>query len=306
MDSLGFDDVFLRLFVAVVSGAIIGLDREVRDKPAGLRTMSLVSLGSAVFVLASLGGDGADNPLPAIQGIDHRHRISRRGHHHPRSVRAGGSRPHHRRFHLARLRTGHRLQPGRLAARLRRLRPGPGRADRRAVRAVDQGEIQMSGTDRRLDIDEDLNFQRREWSLQRVGIGILFLFVLAALLGLTGMGGPLSHGEAGERGGAVFVEFERFVRRGTASTIKLHLRASPGDVRVFVSAPYFEHVRIESVAPEPELVTIEAARHVYLIRMGSSEAIVTLQVDHRSYGTLEAEVGLVDGPSVRFTQLALF
>ena len=69
MDSLGYDDVFLRLAVAVISGAIIGLDREVRDKPAGLRTMSLVSLGSAVFVLAALGGDGSDNPLPAIQGI---------------------------------------------------------------------------------------------------------------------------------------------------------------------------------------------------------------------------------------------
>ena len=69
MDALGWDEVLLRLGVAVVSGAIIGLDREVRDKPAGLRTMSLVSLGSAVFVLAALGGEGTDNPLPAIQGI---------------------------------------------------------------------------------------------------------------------------------------------------------------------------------------------------------------------------------------------
>ena len=164
----------------------------------------------------------------------------------------------------------------------------------------------MSRKDRTLDIDEDLNFQKREWFFQRVGIGILFLFVLAALLGFTGKGGPVSHGEAGERGGPVFVEFERFVRSSTTSTLTLHLRAAPGDVRVFVSAPYFEHVRIENVVPEPELVTIEAARHVYLIRMGSSEAIVTMQVDHESYGTLEAEIGLVDGPSVRFTQLALF
>ncbi len=70
----------------------------------------------------------------------------------------------------------------------------------------------MSRKDRTLDIDEDLNFQKREWFFQRVGIGILFLFVLAALLGFTGMGGPVSHGEAGERGGPVFVEFERFVR----------------------------------------------------------------------------------------------
>lgn len=159
---------------------------------------------------------------------------------------------------------------------------------------------------RTLEIDEDLSFQKREWLFQRIGLGVLFLFVLTALLGFTGMGGPFSHGEAGERGGPVFVEFERFVRRGTTSTVRIHLRGAPGDVRLFVWAPYLEDARIESVAPEPELVTIEAARHVYLIRLGSSEALVTMHIDHESYGTLEAEVGLVDGPSVRFTQLALF
>jgi putative Mg2+ transporter-C (MgtC) family protein len=39
--------------VAVVCGAIVGVERERREKPAGLRTMVLVSLGSAVFTMAS-------------------------------------------------------------------------------------------------------------------------------------------------------------------------------------------------------------------------------------------------------------
>ena len=164
----------------------------------------------------------------------------------------------------------------------------------------------MSVKKRTLDIDEDLNFQKREWALQRVGIAALFLCVAAALLGLTGMGGPLSHGEAGERNGPVFVEFDRVVRRGARSTIRLHLRGTPGEVRVFVSAAYVEHVRIESVTPTPELASVEPARHVYVIRLASNDAIVTMHVAHDSYGRLEAEVGVADGPSVRFTQLALF
>ena len=41
-------DFILRLFVAGILGAVVGLDREYRAKEAGYRTHFLVSLGSAV------------------------------------------------------------------------------------------------------------------------------------------------------------------------------------------------------------------------------------------------------------------
>ncbi len=44
-------DVLLRLSVAVLVGALVGLDREMRNKPAGLRTHILVSLAAAVFTV---------------------------------------------------------------------------------------------------------------------------------------------------------------------------------------------------------------------------------------------------------------
>jgi putative Mg2+ transporter-C (MgtC) family protein len=69
---LTFQEVFVRLAVAVGVGALIGLDRELRHKPAGLRTMALVSLGSAVFVLTAIdSADGLshDAASRAIQGI---------------------------------------------------------------------------------------------------------------------------------------------------------------------------------------------------------------------------------------------
>ena len=72
MPSLGYWDVFLRLAVAMAFGSIIGLDRELRGKPAGLRTVALVSLGSAVFVLtaaSSTDGTSADSAARVIQGI---------------------------------------------------------------------------------------------------------------------------------------------------------------------------------------------------------------------------------------------
>ena len=164
----------------------------------------------------------------------------------------------------------------------------------------------MSTRGRSIEIDEDLTFQKTEWFYQRIGMAGLALLVLAALLGFTGMGGPFSHGEAGDASGPLHVEYERYVRRGGLSTLKLHLQTTPGDVRFWVSAPYFEHVRVDSVAPTPELVSVETGRHVYLIRSSSSDVTVTLKVEHESAGTLGAEVGLVGGPSVRFRQLAIF
>lgn len=44
-------DVFLRLSVAIVVGALVGLDREMRNKPAGLRTHILISLAAALFTV---------------------------------------------------------------------------------------------------------------------------------------------------------------------------------------------------------------------------------------------------------------
>ncbi|MHC5732403.1 MAG: MgtC/SapB family protein, partial [Nostoc sp.] len=44
-------NITFRLCFALLIGAIIGLERQVRHKPAGLRTHILVSLGSAIFTL---------------------------------------------------------------------------------------------------------------------------------------------------------------------------------------------------------------------------------------------------------------
>src|SRR6267142_2483723 len=71
MASLPYHVVFLRLGAAVAVGALIGLDRELRRKPAGLRTLALVSLGSAVFILETVDATRAltDATSRVIQGI---------------------------------------------------------------------------------------------------------------------------------------------------------------------------------------------------------------------------------------------
>ena len=50
----GFWDSAVRLLVAALAGALIGLDRERSERPAGLRTNMLVSLAAALFTLTAL------------------------------------------------------------------------------------------------------------------------------------------------------------------------------------------------------------------------------------------------------------
>ena len=62
--------VLLRLLAATLLGALVGMQRERVGKPAGLRTHMLVTLGTAVFVLACSGfGMSSDGLSRVIQGI---------------------------------------------------------------------------------------------------------------------------------------------------------------------------------------------------------------------------------------------
>ena len=53
---LPFPEILLRLVVAIVLGALIGLERETSEHTAGIRTNALVALGAALFTIISAFG----------------------------------------------------------------------------------------------------------------------------------------------------------------------------------------------------------------------------------------------------------
>jgi putative Mg2+ transporter-C (MgtC) family protein len=65
----------LKLVLAAILGGIIGIEREIRDKPAGLRTNILICVGSTLFMSIStkvaeiLGGDPTRIAAQIISGI---------------------------------------------------------------------------------------------------------------------------------------------------------------------------------------------------------------------------------------------
>lgn len=65
---ISYSELFISLLVAVLLGAILGIERNLAGKMAGMRTYSLVSLGSALFVIISRSVIASLGPI--AQDID--------------------------------------------------------------------------------------------------------------------------------------------------------------------------------------------------------------------------------------------
>ena len=62
--------ISLRLFVALLIGGLVGIQRELTHKPAGLRTHMLLALGTALFVItADEAGMSKSDLSRVIQGL---------------------------------------------------------------------------------------------------------------------------------------------------------------------------------------------------------------------------------------------
>lgn len=68
--NLAFSEIVVRLIAAAVAGMILGINRELKDKPAGVRTHAIVALGASVItLLATLPPQDATSASRALQGV---------------------------------------------------------------------------------------------------------------------------------------------------------------------------------------------------------------------------------------------
>ncbi len=163
-----------------------------------------------------------------------------------------------------------------------------------------------------LEINQDLAFQRREWSVQRVGRWALAAFVVAAAVGLFGKG-PLTQGQAGAPGTTLWIDYDRFVRVGTATRVYVNTQgaadSSGAGLRLRVNREYFDSVRLEHVSPEPAALEI-GARDVYLQFSPHTSAAgpvtIVLDIEPLQAGRNAAQFSTGTGAQVGFTQFSFF
>ena len=155
-----------------------------------------------------------------------------------------------------------------------------------------------------IDIDEQMEYQWREWRVHRIGWVIFALILVAALLGLFGQG-PLSHASAGERGSELALNYERLDRYRAPSQLDITLGpnvSQEGKVRLALNQGFLARVEIERISPEPESVEAgpDATTYVFRVAAPDQPAQVRFDFEYEKFGPTQGEVRLEGGPTLRF------
>jgi hypothetical protein len=160
-----------------------------------------------------------------------------------------------------------------------------------------------------LEIDQDLDSQRRSWRIQRLGWVLMAAFVLAATAGLLGSG-PLSHRRVTVPG-VMVVDYDRFARLQTDETLTVRLEpaaTAAETVRLSLDRGFLDSARVQSVLPPPVRVEAAAGRLVYVFSIAEPGVpmIVTFAFEPREFGSYRGRVA-VEFPTtmhrVEFRQL---
>lgn len=155
-----------------------------------------------------------------------------------------------------------------------------------------------------IDINQDMDYQWREWRAHRIAWVFFAAILLAGLLGLLGQG-PLSKGQVGEPGGALALEYERIDRYSvpTGMTIALGPNVAQGGVaRLVFSRDFVDRISIGEVLPEPASVETgaEEVAYTFEVKDASQPSEIRFDFEYDQAGRARGTVGLEGGPRLEF------
>jgi hypothetical protein len=154
----------------------------------------------------------------------------------------------------------------------------------------------------KLQVDEDMAFQHREWMLQRVGWIFMLVFLIAALAGALGSG-PASNQTAGSSKEQLQVEYHRFIHYADPMILKFEIgpfSEEEEEIRLAVDAKYVEGVEVQRISPEPNATEISQQANVYVFKTRKSKEAIKVQmhVTPEVYGKLRGKMSVNEGPAV--------
>ena len=155
-----------------------------------------------------------------------------------------------------------------------------------------------------IDINQDMEYQWREWRVQRIAWVFFIAILLAALLGLLGQG-PLSVARTGAPDAGLALEFERIdrARAPTGMTVTLAPNiAQSGSARLAVSREFVDRISIDEIVPEPESVETgrDAVTYTFDVKDASQPAAIRFDFQHKFAGLMRGAVQMEGGPALPF------
>ncbi len=154
-----------------------------------------------------------------------------------------------------------------------------------------------------LQLEEDLNFQQRQWVFQRVVWMVMLGVVVLGLLGLFGSG-PLSTVTI-DSDNQQF-EYERFTRANDPTELQFQLKkVAPGKLLIRLDRRLLETVNFDTVQPEPSSIKLEGQWVAYAFEIAEqNSSTIRFVITRDQAGILNTRVKVGDDEVLEFWQFA--
>lgn len=155
-----------------------------------------------------------------------------------------------------------------------------------------------------LEIDRPEVFLRRECLAQRIGTGVLSVFVIAGVAGAFG-NGPLSRTRVQD--GSVTLEFERFTRQTFRTQLEISIAGLTGaSQEIRIPREFLRRIDLFEVRPADTLKRLEEDVAIFEVPVANGTASLELLYAPNSFGVLQADIAAGTVPSARVRQIVYF
>ena len=158
-----------------------------------------------------------------------------------------------------------------------------------------------------IEIEQDLDFQRRSWAVQRVGWIMMLLISIGGLLGVFG-GGLLANASVGGDG-ELRVEYERLVRMTGSEQLEISLgqgARQSSTMSIWLDRDWLSRHKVRSILPEPDSTSVSPVRVTYHFRVdpAAGRSKVEFDLEIHAFGPMRGKVGIPGGKTVTFDQFS--
>lgn len=152
-----------------------------------------------------------------------------------------------------------------------------------------------------LTIDEDIQFQKLSWKVERIGWVLFLVFLGVSFLGFTGFG-PLN--EASAKQGNLAVNFKPFSRQLTPTQLEIHsTQKSQNEKHIWIDRSFLDNYQIQQTIPEPERIVVNKDKLEYVFVAPDDTFKVIFDLQPNGPGIRSGRIGQETGEVVTIRQL---
>lgn len=159
----------------------------------------------------------------------------------------------------------------------------------------------------KVEVSEDLPFQRRWWRIQRVGWVVMLLAIVSAVAGAFG-DGPISAAYRTSSSGRVEVVFDRIARRNSPREITFQVRPleAKGPIVLRIPRGFLEHSQLNHIHPQPVQTETDAGYWAYHFAPSTDASAlwIRLEIQTREAGR-QSGIFLIDQDELAISQFVL-